>query len=173
MTQMKSLIIIFFINLFSFQKNIQIDTSDNKTNISQIDSVEYLFDVHNSIKITSCYFSRPDYCGGRDIYFRYQNLSKKTIKYLIFEVEFYNAVDDLVSCFIRNKTLFRCKDTGPIYPLKYNDKKTYWPLLIYNWQVTKMRLKTIEIEYMDGTTLEIEQDALRFILGYKSEYGEH
>lgn len=69
--------------------------------------------------------------------------------------------------------MFRCKDTGPIYPLKYNDKKTYWPLLIYNWQVTKMRLKTIEIEYMDGTTLEIEQDALRFILGYKSEYGEH
>lgn len=168
---MKSLIIILFINLLSFQENYQIDTSVSKKIDYQIDSVNYLFNVHNSIKITSCYFSRPDYSGGRDIYFRYQNLSNKVIKYVTFELEFYNAVNDVVSCFIRNRTLFRCLDTGPIYPLKFNDKKTYWPKLIYNWQVAKMHLKSIEIEYMDGTTLEIEENALRYILGYKDYYG--
>lgn len=53
--------------------------------------------------------------GGADMNIGIGHLNKdKVIKYLIFEVSFYNAVGDILRCKITDKTRFRLQVTGPI-----------------------------------------------------------
>jgi len=75
------------------------------------------------------------------------NNSDKTIKYVEFKAYFYNAVNDPVYWF--GKSYKELRVIGPLKPWKsswYN-----WDPVFYSNAVSKMRVKTATITYMDGT----------------------
>lgn len=121
-------------------------------------------EVKHSIAITSYYLSKADYCGGRSVYFHFKNISKKTIKYLTWEGSFYNAVGDLVSCEIRNYCTMRGTVTGPIKPNGTNWDSYYWDCVIYNYTARRIEITNIEIEYMDGTSLNIRGNEIQYLI---------
>ncbi|MCQ2278591.1 MAG: hypothetical protein MJZ62_04745 [Bacteroidales bacterium] len=130
--------------------------------------MERINTIKNSIRITSYWLSSANSAGGRDVHFNFKNKSDKTIKYLTFEVYFYNAVDDLVYCEIRNYCSFRGKYTGPVKPQGHSDGG-YWDCVIYNYQAKRIVLTSIDIEYTDGSSLHINKEELKYIEGYKGD----
>jgi len=62
--------------------------------------------------------------GGVDMSIYWGNLSPKTIKYITFTVEPYNAVGDVVACEITRRTRANLKLTGPINTFSFADRKT-------------------------------------------------
>ena len=118
--------------------------------------------VKHSIAITSCYLSKADYCGGRDVILGVKNISKKTIKYLVWEGVFYNAVDDMVCCEIRNRYKMRGQVTGPIKPNVWDSYS--WDCAIYNHTARRIEITNINIEYMDGTSLNIRGNEIQYLI---------
>lgn len=135
-----------------------------KQRMDSIARVEHENAVKNSIRITSYYTSSPNSAGGVDVNFYYKNLSDKVIKYLIWEGHPINAVEDAVSCTIRGYSTYRGRDTGPVK--KGQSGGGHWSCVWYNYQIKKMILTGIEIEYMDGSTLNISGDDL-YLIGKK------
>ena len=136
------------------------------------DSIRYaahLQEVKNSICLTSYWLSGANSCGGRDIHFNFKNLNReKTIKYLDFSVSFYNAVGDKAYDEIRDYSTFNGRITGPVKPNGTNYNSNFFECAIYNYQAKKMVLNSIDIEYMDGSTLYIIGEELKMIKGYKN-----
>ena len=122
--------------------------------------------IKNSIKITSYYLSSPNSASGVDANFYYKNLSDKTIKYLVWRGYPINAVGDPVSCTIRDYSEHGGRDTGPVR--KGASGGGSWDCVWYNWQAKKLILTKVEIEYMDGSTLNIEGDEL-YLIGKKKD----
>lgn len=114
--------------------------------------------INNSVKLTSYYLSSPNSASGVDAYVYYKNLSDKTIKYFYWEGYPINAVGDQVNCEIRGNKVFRGKDTGPIK--KGQSGGGCWGCAWYNWTAKKLIITSIEIEYMDGSSLHISGDDL-------------
>lgn len=87
--------------------------------------------------------------GGVDNYIKYINNSDKKIKYIVFNVTPYNAVDDKIKCDIRNTSNLRLQDVGPL------DKDCIgggcWEAAWYNTTTNYSIITKAEIEYMDGT----------------------
>lgn len=106
--------------------------------------------LNKKIIITKNYLHSPNSAGGCDYSFVYTNVSGKTIKYLTWEGNAYNAVGDVVTCDIRDNHYIAGKDTGP-----YENNDTYcggtWDCVIYRYSAKKIELTSIDIEYMDGT----------------------
>ena len=126
---------------------------------------EHITAIKNSIQLTSYYLHSPNSVGGCDMSIYYKNLSKKVIKYAVFICRYYNAVDDVVYCDIRDYSTFRGRDTGPV---NYGrNGGGLWECPIYNWSARKMEIIGIEIDYMDGTELVISQNDMNLIKGYK------
>lgn len=123
--------------------------------------IERIKAIKSSIKVTSCYLSEPNSASGCDAYFWYVNKSKKTIKYLRFYASFKNGVDDIVICDIRRDMTFVGKDTGPIKPNKLGGG--CWDCVIYNWSATKLVIESINIEYIDGSSISINGTDLKLI----------
>ena len=111
--------------------------------------------VRAIIRISRVYPSRPNSAGGVDAHVVWQNKSSKTIKYITFELEPYNAVGDVVCCTIRGRSAARGKVTGPIKPGQWYGENGYWECAWYNSTITKIKLISTEIEYMDGSTMEL------------------
>lgn len=130
-----------------------------------IAKVEHLDAVKNSIQLTSYYLHRPNSASGCDMTIYYKNLSKKVIKYAVFICRYYNAVDDVVYCDIRDYNTFRGQDTGPVNYGK--NSGGLWECPIYNWSAKKMEIIGIEIDYMDGTELNISNEEMKYVKGYK------
>lgn len=105
------------------------------------------------IAITTAELSKPNSAAGCDYTFNYVNNSNKTIKYLFWEGTFYNAVNDIVSCEIRNYHTFRGKDTGPVAPGESGGG--VWDCVIYNWSADYVKLSSVSIIYMDGSKTSI------------------
>lgn len=105
------------------------------------------------LAITQSYLDKPNSAGGCDYYLRYVNHSKKTIKYLTWYGSVYNAVNDRVSCTVRRIGTFSGKDTGPV--AQGESGGGYWDCIIYNYSAKEMRLSSISIIYMDGSTASI------------------
>ena len=140
---------------------------ENKRNCEDsIRTAKRLKTVKNSIKIKTYHLSGPNSAGGIDVFFHYKNLSDKTIKYLVWTGYPINAVGDPVYCTIRDYSSHRGQDTGPIK--KGASRKSYWECVWYNWQAKRFILTKIEIEYMDGSTLDIEGDEL-YLIGKKKD----
>lgn len=119
--------------------------------------------------------------GGVDTYITWKNLDSKEIKYIVFSVQYYNRVKDVLKNAIDNSTTTKLKQTGPIPYGKGNyevyahsnlydtaeslyftvegykhDKENgwadiYWEAPFYNTTTKYAKLVEIEIEYMDGT----------------------
>ncbi len=143
------------------QKKIEQQRADS------IAKAEHERDVKNSIKIISYYTSSPNSAGGVDAHFRYTNLNDKVIKYLTWEAYPINAVGDAVTCSIRDYSSFRGQDTGPVKKGQ-SSSYGYWECAWYNYQIKKMILTGVDIEYMDGAKLRIDGDDL-YLIGKKRE----
>lgn len=105
------------------------------------------------ITIQKSNLTSPNSAGGCDYDFEFTNMSNKTIKYLFWYGNVYNAVGDKVACTIRNSYSFSGKDTGP-YPEKAIGGGE-WDCIIYNWSAKEMRLSKITINYMDGSSASL------------------
>lgn len=114
-------------------------------------------DYKSYIQLIKAWVSEPNSAGGIDLYIKWKNVSDKTIKYITFTADLYNAVDDVVSCTIRNRCSFRGQVTGPIEPGTVYGDNEYWDCAWYNNTGKYTKITEIEIEYMDGTKIEIPQ----------------
>lgn len=111
----------------------------------------------NSIEISKIKTSAPNSADGVDLYIYWKNKSEKIIKYAYFTVVPYNAVDDIVYCEIRNTAKFTGKETGPFKQNQGSNGDTYWECPWYNSTIKYAKLVNIQIEYMDGTSLELSE----------------
>lgn len=103
--------------------------------------------------------SSPNSADGVDLRIQWKNNSEKTIKYITFECVPYNAVDDIVFSEIGYRSTFRGRVTGPI---DYGDGGgNVWENAWYNSTIEYVKLVGIDIEYMDGTEINLsESDCL-------------
>lgn len=119
----------------------------------------------------------PNSAGGVEVRLAWRNLSPtKTVKYATFEVVPYNAVDDSVESEIGGKILARLEDVGPVAPGKWSgvadgDSETAsrfdtvdWENVWYNSTIVRVELRRVRIEYMDGSKVTIQGNALRDVL---------
>lgn len=128
--------------------------------------VEHLNAVKKSIQLEGYALQYPNSAGGCDVTIYYRNtLKNKIIKYIVFVCKFYNAVDDEVACEIRGYRNFRGQDTGPINYWEYSGGT--WDCPIYNWSARKIEIVGIEIDYMDGTELNIGAEEMKYVKGYR------
>ena len=109
--------------------------------------------AYKKIAITFASLGSPNSVGGHDAHFRYVNKSNKTIKYLYWTGRFYNEVDDVVYCDIRDYSSFTGKDTGPVAPGETGGGM--WDCVIYNWSAHYIKFSDISITYTDGSTFSI------------------
>ena len=122
-------------------------------------------EVQSLIKVYDVFVSNIDSADGVDMSIAWQNTSSKTIKYIYFTVEAYNAVDDKVYCEIRDYNVFIGSITGPLEPGysnliydSYDDEYMIdgcWEDCYYNSTIRYFDLTNIRIIYMDNTEVEI------------------
>lgn len=109
--------------------------------------------AYKKIAIKRANMGSANSVGGHDYYFSYVNNSNKTIKYLYWTGTFYNEVNDIVYCDIRDYSSYTGKDTGPVAPGETGGG--VWDCVIYNWSADYVKFSNISITYMDGTSASI------------------
>jgi hypothetical protein len=110
----------------------------------------------DSIQVIKSYTDDPNSAGGVDCNIIFKNTSKRALKYVRFDVEGINAVGDAVPCEIRGFNTDRLNVTGPIKLGQTHGYGTYWSNVWYNHSIEKMRVIGYELEYMDGTIVEVD-----------------
>ena len=130
------------------------DISDYKCNRCGLTFVEAT-DVPNIIDI-----SNPKYhlnsVGGIDVYLTITNKYKKTIKYVNVEVEFYNAVGDVLQNQIGFGTSKKLIYTGPLEQGQ-TDSDVFWEACFYNTTFDgSMNIRSVSVEYTDGSKIDLE-----------------
>ncbi|MCT8335803.1 hypothetical protein NUH30_19105 [Leptospira sp. 85282-16] len=86
--------------------------------------------------------------GGVTIEMEIENLSMETIKYIEFELELFNAVNDRIKCDIRLYHTASANITGPIDTKATN--KYYWENLWYNHSAEYITIKNVKIIYFNS-----------------------
>lgn len=122
-------------------------------------------ELKNTIRVKRVWTSNPDSAGGVELYINFTNMSDKTIKYVRFGVQLYNAVDDVVECKYNDALfgVYYCRDTGPYEKGEgLSGTSWYWGDF-YNWDIDHAELVSVEIEYMDGTEIEIDGDDIELV----------
>ena len=107
------------------------------------------------------------------VYIDFVNPNEKTIKYIDWGIMFINTVGDYMSKPARysDPNLFICQDTGP-YATNEGRHGTSFRWTFYGheftqsiWDIAELRLGSVEIEYMDGTKVKINNpEALDAVL---------
>lgn len=120
----------------------------------------------NALIIHRSKLSAPNSAAGCDYSMTFTNTSSKTIKYLDWKGSAYNAVDDIVSCEVRNTRILQGRVTGPINP--NTEHKATWETIIYNWSAKELRLSGIEITYTDGTKTSLSSKDISSIINAPS-----
>ena len=125
-------------------------------------------EVQSLVKVYSVFVDEINSAGGVDMKIAWENASSKTIKYIYFTVEAYNAVDDKVYCEIGDYNEFTGHSTGPFEAgytnLLYDNWEdeysvdTYWENCYYNSDIRYFVLTNIRIVYMDNTEENIGKD---------------
>lgn len=123
--------------------------------------IDRIKDIKSTIRVTSCYLSAPNSASGCDASFYYVNKSSKTIKYVVWEGSFKNAVGDYVTCEVRRDSSYRGKDTGPVKSGRSGGGS--WECVIYNWSAKTLVINSIDIDYMDGSSITISGKDLKLI----------
>jgi hypothetical protein len=128
------------------------DTTKVEMYVEPVDSSKYYRD---SIQIVKKYTSEPNSAGGVDLNIIWKNKSKRTVKYARFEVSAINAVNDEVyseiSVYDGAKYV---KVTGPIKSNQTEGYGTYWECVWYNSTIQKCKIRSVELEYMDGSKIK-------------------
>lgn len=120
--------------------------------------------VRSTLRITSFRTSRPNSAGGVDVYMRFVNTSDKTIKYLSWTAEPYNAVDDIVSDELGRGSERSGRYTGPVRPGASSDSDVYWETVWYNPTIVRAELRSVSVEYMDGSTARLSAPEVRLAM---------
>ena len=110
--------------------------------------------------------SSPNSAGGVDLYIGYTNNSDKVIKYITFTVTPYNAVGDRAVSEIGNISTFRARDTGPKAKGEglAGNSSWCWSNAWYSWEIDSLKLESIDIEYMDGSTVHMGSEECQYVL---------
>lgn len=116
--------------------------------------------IESMIRVYDVSVSAPNSADGVDCSVDFSNISEKTIKYITFTVEPYNAVGDMVEDEIRNSSITNLKLTGPIESTGSSHKARTWECAWYNSTIASAKLTGIYIEYMDGSNLDVSSDAI-------------
>lgn len=116
------------------------------------------------VRIISLSTSRPNSAGGVNFSVVWRNNSDKVVKYIVFEVVPYNAVDDIVRCEIRRNANFRGEVTGPINPGVTFGYGYRWENAWYNNTITRIELVGVDVTYMDGSTARLSKDQIPYII---------
>lgn len=96
-----------------------------------------------------------DYVGGVTLNFTVKNFTNKTIKYIYFDVTFYNAVNDVIRCDIDGKYTHHWQITGPI-----EESIRFRPTGFYNKTFNgTIVLDNVQIIFMDNSKITITDDA--------------
>lgn len=141
-------------------------TSNSEADKERLDSLKRAKRIDllkNTIKIKKVYLSSPNSAGGVDAHLVWKNVSNKTIKYLTWSGYPINAVGDPVSCEARGTIEGGGTVTGPIKPGATDGYGTYWDCLWYNYSAKKLVLTDIYIEYMDGSSIHINSNELKYV----------
>lgn len=156
----------------------EIAFSKQQDSIDKVEAAEYAKEKHrqdsikraeriellkHTIRIKKAYISTPNSAGGVDATIIFKNVSNKTIKYFRWSGYPINAVGDPVSCTIRDYCESGGKATGPIKPGVTFGYGRCWECLWYNYSAKKLILTGAEIEYMDGSTISISKNELKYI----------
>ena len=121
------------------------------------DSLKIVDTYKDSILIIKSYTSEPNSAGGVDLNIIWKNKSKRVVKYARFKVSAINAVNDEVYSDIDYNNLPTYVNvTGPIKPNQVNGYGTYWDCVWYNSTIKRCIIRSVELEYMDGSKLEIK-----------------
>jgi len=122
-------------------------------------------EARSIIRVRRLWHSRPNFVGGVDVYIHFTNNSEKTIKYIDFSIQFRNNVGDIVRCDIRNSSHLDYRATGPFESGKgINGTTPEWESF-YNHTVRSVELRSLRIEYMDGTTKTLSTRQLELVQG--------
>lgn len=113
------------------------------------------------IKITSAYLRKPDSAGGCDAHISFKNTSDNTIKYLRFQCAMYNAVGDIISDELERDGM-RLKYTGPLKPGRSDSSN--WDCVIYNYSAKRLVITSLDIEYMNGTTIHYNENEVKALI---------
>jgi hypothetical protein len=139
--------LLYFVHKDSVKNNELLDEFNEKAKI-----FENELNFNNTIKIIKSYCTKPDYAGGINYNADIQNLSNKTIKYIIISGICHNAVDDPVKCNITGAYFHTFRITGPIVPKQH--KHVQWSEIYTNVNVY-LKILDIEIEYMNGEKIKL------------------
>lgn len=113
--------------------------------------------------ITRAYTSTPNAAGGVDLVIYAANTTNKTIKYIEYDAQAFNAVGDPVRGTIRNSRIVGARETGPIRP-GANNSFGNWQNLWYNHSIKCARLTMVKVIYMDGSSKTLRGQSLKNIL---------
>jgi hypothetical protein len=123
--------------------------------------------VSEVIRVAAVYTNPPNSADGVDLNINWENLSKKTIKYITFGVDPYNAVDDAVACDITGHIRVYCKSTGPHAP--GSEETATWENTWYNNTIVRAQIEEVTIIWMDGTTKDFSKKEIRAL---RKQYSE-
>ena len=116
------------------------------------------------IKFTAAYLGKPNSAGGCDAYFRFKNTSDYTIKYLYIQCVIYNAVGDIISDELGRDGI-SLKYTGPLKPGRSDSGN--WECIIYNYSAKRLVVTSLDIEYMNGTTIHYNENEVKVLMKKK------
>ena len=132
-------------------------TPEMKTYMAELNTQNVPFMIVNFVS------DAPNSAGGVSVYTVPRITSPKTIKYVNFTVEPYNAVGDIQSGQIRNESKMTLEKVGPF---TFGDKVTLWGWdnVWYNQTITCVELLSVDVEYMDGSKETYKGDTLSKVL---------
>ena len=115
--------------------------------------------VQPIIEITRITTDEPNSAGGVNLNISWENLSKKTIKYIKFGVDPYNRVNDPVACEITGDVRKYCESVGPHDPGA--TESATWENVWYNNTIVRAKIEDITITWMNGTTKFLSKKEFR------------
>jgi hypothetical protein len=131
------------------------------TYIAQNGSVLYdkLVTSDESLPIfVNSYKTENDYLDAVNVYITFENTSKKTIKYVDFEVIPYNRVDDITYSTIDHVSKKIIQVVDYISPsTRYTAK---WKAVWFNNSISYMKINSIKITYSDNSIEIIENNKI-------------
>lgn len=117
------------------------------------------------IRITKKSMYAPDSAGGVSLDIDVQNMSDKEIKYVNFEVSFFNNVGDPaineISTYKTN--IANVQLIGPIAQYGIGGEDEYWDCIFYNSTAKRWSIDSLEIIYMDGDSITLDDREIALI----------
>ncbi|WP_305910492.1 hypothetical protein Q9L42_020265 (plasmid) [Methylomarinum sp. Ch1-1] len=110
--------------------------------------------------ITKIKTSQPNIVNGVDVDIDFLSTSDLPLKYVLFEVIPYNAVQDIVSSEINGKTTAYLKGTGPYYRGDTN-RYNHWANTWYNPTIVCAALVSVVVIFLDETKKVYINNALK------------